>query len=79
MERLGEFIACSGKSKTKSLEEITSVAQYILATEISVTKQEWTVVQLNNDKRSSEHLIHLRKEVCSLPGGQLHNSDWLAA
>ena len=56
MERLGEFIAWSGKSKTKCLEEEErSGAQEALANEISVSKQEWVIVHQNNEEGSSEH------------------------
>lgn len=65
MERVGEFIAWSGKSKIKCLEEITSVAWCVLASEIIATNQECTVVHLNNDKGSSEQFRTLWRR--SLP------------
>lgn len=56
MERLGEFIAWSGMSKTKCLEgEKRSGAQQAFANEISLTKQEWLIVHQNNEEGSSEH------------------------
>ena len=49
MERLEEFIAWSGMSKTKCLEE-EKRSGVQRANEISVTKQEWVIVHQNNEK-----------------------------
>lgn len=76
MKKLGEFIAWSGKNKTKCLEEEnTSGAQQTLANEISVTKQEWVIMNQNNEKGSSEHFRTLGEKVCSCQGRIL---QWLS-